>query len=457
MTPPRHQSNQRDVIYSAPFSDEVEAGLINLALNSAECYYKLEEAGISDNFFHGEAAAYLYGLIHQLTEEGQGSHPTQFSILQRIKALAGGGEAYYGYYRQVQAEPITTEWFDRYLKQLVNLFKKRQFLSMAAELAQMASDDKIPAEACTTFSLDRAETIDRATNPLNILDGKQLKQVMTDYYRDAPNRPEGSPWGIKSLDKFTEGSRLGELSILYAPPGFGKSALYQQACYHRAFNLGRPQLWITIGDMTAPQVFNRWMQQETGVSSISLSRGQFEDPNRFNQKSKVKAALVQLAKSPLYIYEDDTLASSDIRRIVKSLLRKEKTLDVYVDHIGQFTDRAENIYEKTTAIAAQLLRCAHNIRDDNGGPLISLNVISPINKAGKYSGSMDLGHAPENIFTLDPLTPDKGGPDPNKPPSEQSGLINFKIEKSRHGGRGAVALFFQADKAKFMEPEIYRV
>jgi hypothetical protein len=166
MTPPRHQSNQRDVIYSAPFSDEVEAGLINLALNSAECFYKLEEAGITDKFFFGEAAAYLFGLLKKLTEEGQGSHPTQFSLLQRIKAMGDGGEAYYGYYRQIQAEPITVEWFARYLKQLVNLYKKRQFLTMAGELAQMAVDDDIPAEACTTFSLDRAERIDRATNPL---------------------------------------------------------------------------------------------------------------------------------------------------------------------------------------------------------------------------------------------------------------------------------------------------
>jgi replicative DNA helicase len=70
------------------------------------------------------------------------------------------------------------------------------------------------------------------------------------------------------------------------PPGFGKSALYQQACYNRAFTQGKPQLWITIGDMTATQVFNRWMQQETGVSSISLSRGQFATPDGFDHKPK---------------------------------------------------------------------------------------------------------------------------------------------------------------------------
>lgn len=451
----QHQTENKFV--GVPYDPESEAGLINLAISSAECLYRLEEAGISDKFFYGEAAAYLYGLVKKLTEDGQGSHPSEFNFVQHLKQMGVSGESIYSFYRQAQAETIPLDWFDRYVKRLVNSHKKRQFMTMAQELAMMVADESITADNCASYSLDRAETIDRATNPLNILDGGQLKNVMTEYYKVAPTRPEGSDWGIGALDRQIGGAKLGELSILYAPPGFGKSALYQQACYHRAFNLSRPQLWITIGDMTAPQVFNRWMQQETGVSSTELSKGRFETDDKFDHKSKVWSELKKLVIAPLYIYEDDNLASTDVRRIVKSLLRKEKTLDVYIDHIGQFTDRAENIYEKTTTIAAQLLRCAHNIKDEQGSPLISLNVISPINKAGKYSGSMDLGHAPENIYTLDPVGIDKGGPDPTRPPSEQSGLVNFKIEKSRHGGRGSITLFFQAPKAKFFEPEMRRV
>ncbi|MBA3829946.1 MAG: hypothetical protein H0X33_13480 [Taibaiella sp.] len=454
------QPNQNPKDFAPPptvCSPESEFGLVNLALNSAECLYKLDEAGITPEFFYNYEAAYLFGLLKRLTEEGNGAHPAQFNFVSHLKKMDPFDQQIYDYYKRAIVEPITTEWFDRYVKKLVNFYKKRQFLSMAGELAQMALDETIAADVCATYSMTRAETIDRATNPLNILDGAKLKETMIDYYKNAPDRPEGSEWGISVLDETIGGARLGELSVLYAPPGYGKSALFQQACFYRAFILKRPQLWITIGDMTAAQVFNRWVQQEIGISSIELSRGKFTTPDHFDHKPKVWSLLGNLGRVPLYLYEDDTLASSDVRRIIKSLLRKEKTLDVYVDHIGQFTDRAENIYEKTTLIAASLLRCAHNIRDDNGLPVISLNVISPINKQGKYSGSMDLGHAPENIYTLDPLPPDKGGPDPVRSPKDQSGLINFKIEKSRHGGRGSVPLFFEAHRARFTVPELYRV
>lgn len=432
-----------------PMSKEAEAGLISLAINHAECLYRLDEAGITETYFSNHDAAYLFGLLKDLTEQGKGAHPGLFAIVQAIKKLGSQGQGTYEYYSRAATEYIPAEWFDKYLKELIECHKRRELIRMAGELTNLAYDKSVPTDAAILYSLSETEKIDQVSQPLNVLDGQGLAEMMREYYSNADKRPAGANTGITILDTFTGGTRLGELTLLYAPPGKGKSAIFQQICFFRAVTLGRPQLWITIGDMTISQVINRFMQQETGVSSINLSQGDFRDGEGFNHWRKIESHLKSLEAAPLFTYENETLKSTDVRRIIKRLLRQVSFLDVYIDHIGQFTDPAENIYMKTVNVATSLLSCAHGIRDEAGNPLVSINAISPINKQGKYAGAMDLGHAAENIYTLEPLKPQDGGPDPDLKPSEQSGLVNFRIEKSRHGGQGALTLYFDAPRAKF--------
>jgi replicative DNA helicase len=83
--------------------------------------------------------------------------------------------------------------------------------------------------------------------------------------------------GIDQLDNYTGGTRLGEFTLLYAKPGYGKSSLFLQACFYRALVLNRPQLWLSIGDMTAEQDWFRYIQQETGLDALDQAQGNFKD------------------------------------------------------------------------------------------------------------------------------------------------------------------------------------
>lgn len=453
--PPK--SNTKEPEPELPCSYEAEDGLLNLAAGNSEMLYRLEEAGVTEKFFFSEPARYLFGLLRSLTEDGKGKHPGEYHLIQRLAAAPNQeGADYLAYYRRITGEFAGGQWFDKWLGELTGAYQKRRYIELSAILAKMAYDPYVPADACTLYALGEAEAIDRATNPLDIIDGPQLAGMMRDYYQNAAKRQGALEWGIADIDQYTGGgSRLGEYTIVRGEPGSGKSALLQQTYLHRAYlqreapeDERRAQVWITVADMSVYQVFNRMMQQQTGVSAVSLSQGRFDkyqDGMRFNQWHKVEQHLSNLEGMPwAYIHENDSLDSSSIRRVIKTILRRENAIDVYVDYLQQLADPGE-VYERTRAISRNLLHCVRKLRAEDGAQRVGITAISSVNKQGQMAGAKELEHDADNVFVVDnPMKKDR-----NRPISEQSGQVTLHIEKQRNGPCGKLELFFKASEARF--------
>jgi replicative DNA helicase len=436
-----------------PHSPDAEIGLINLAIRDAQCLYKMQEAGIQPEHFFSEYTGTMYALLTSLTDQGKGAHPGKFNIIQAIKRDYTAD--FLDFFYSVSQEPIAKDWLDKYLREVVNAYKKRELIRAAAELTSMAYADDIPADAGIAFALNEAERIDRATNPLNIMNGAAYEKYLRDYYQRAPGLPKGAMSGIDQLDNYTGGTRLGEFTLLYAKPGYGKSSLFLQACFHRALVLHRPQLWLSIGDMTAEQDWFRFIQQQIGLDALEQAHGNYEDSQGVDLWPDIDGYLKKLGESKLFIHQAGKIHTLEAGRIIKKLLREVDTLDVYIDHIGHFSDTAENIYQKTVQISNALVNFAHEIVGPDGNHRVSINAISPINKTGETVGANDLQHAAETVMKIDPLPVNEGGPDKSKAPDMQSGWVKVAIEKNRWGGSGAVKLFFNAPKARFYDTEYF--
>lgn len=439
-----------------PHSDEAEDGLINLMIHYPECFYEVDESGITKEFYYNHEAAYMHELIFALVEEGGGQHPTPYNIICRLKAETN--KDYYTYYNRVMPEVCPKEWVGSYLKKLVNTYKKRLEAELYLEGYKRAFDTSIEADNSLASTIKRAEQIEQLTNPLDMFSMARLEKLLRNDYEQAPTRPRGATWGISSLDNFTGGLRFGENSLLFAKPGLGKTSLLWQACWERSMLTDRWQLWITLGDMTTPQLFRRGMQQQTGLSSISQMQGRYVGKDGFDRWDEIDHNLKALKKRKLIICEPEQFYTSDLRRTIKRVLRQVPTVDVYIDHVGLFSDKCDDINVMTSNIATALLSCGHHIKDSKGNNIVSITAVSPINKSGEYKGSTALGHAAENIYSLDRARVQDGGADFTKDPSDQSGYVNFSMLKNRHGGAGTVKLWFEASKALFMDkPNDYKM
>jgi hypothetical protein len=106
-------------------------------------------------------------------------------------------------------------------------------------------------------------------------------------------------------------------------------------------------------------------------------------------------------------------------------------------------------------ISNALVNFAHEIVGPDGNHRVSINAISPINKAGETVGAQDLQHAAETVMKIEPLPGGtRAARTRSKAPDEQSGWVKVAIEKNRWGGSGAVKLFFNAPKARFLETDL---
>lgn len=439
-----------------PASEEAEDGIVNLIAHNVECLYQVEETGITRDFFYSYQAAFVFDLIMNLYEEGKGQHPSQFTIVRRLRAEKD--ICYFKYFERVVSEVYPKEWLTNFMDKLINTYQKRLEIAVYQEAYYRAFDSNVKANNSLAETEKQLEKIAQVTQPLDMFSGKRLEKRIRDDYEEAPNRPKGATWGIASLDAYTGGLKLGDLSVIYAKPGIGKTSLLWDACIRRARTTERWQLWITLGDMTAPQLFRRGMQQQTGLSSTSQAQGNFVDKQGFDQWEHIDFNLKALRTDKLIILEPASFYTYDLRRVIRRALRHVPTIDVYIDHIGLFSDISENIEVKTNLIAQSLLYCAHKIVDAKNQHLVSITAVSPINKSGTYKGSTDIGHAAENVFSIEHAKVADGGPDLSKDPNDQSGYVNFKIDKNRNGGIGSIPLWWDAKRALFMDkPNDYKM
>lgn len=99
---------------------------------------------------------------------------------------------------------------------------------------------------------------------------RSIKEVMDHVMTDLTKKDvdNGIPTGFKSIDNVVSGFKGGELILLAARPGMGKTTLTLQIC-HNIADTGKPVLFLT-GEMTPKQLGERLLSTVSGISSKKL-------------------------------------------------------------------------------------------------------------------------------------------------------------------------------------------
>lgn len=412
-----------------PHNPEAELGLISILINYPEKLDELSETGITPEMLFSYQAGHILTTYLRLTQEAGGNPPSLFSMTQTLRH----SEPEYAYFKRATTEVFNRTWFNRYAGIVLDCYQKRQYIRLSAELAGMAYDTTVSADACGIMLEGRSHEIETVARPLTVLGQQTLVDRMEQYYQESQKRREGIDWGLRDFDRSTRGTRLGEYTVLIADKGSGKSSLIHQVAYYRATcEFARPQLIITVGDMTAEQIMTRIQQQLTGVTALDQSFGRYRDRDRVDRWQEIDRNLHRFSALPFYIAEASGYTSTDVKRLIKIMLRREPCFDVYLDYLQQLRDRGE-VYEKTTNISLNLLDLAHNLRDTNGERVVSITALSGVNKTGEHLGAYSIAHDAENVFRLE-MEVLKG----ENLTIEQKAQKRVKVvvEKQRHGGAG---------------------
>lgn len=206
-----------------------------------------------------------------------------------------------------------------------------------------------------------------------------IKETLAETY-DTLDKPggviTGTPTGITALDTLTAGFQPGNLIIVAARPGMGKSALALSAVHHNAVNNMMPAAFFTL-EMSSQEINQRLLSIDTSVGLMKIRTRVGLTPE---DRHKLAYARPVLEEAPLYI--DDTVNARlvDIRARCRRLKSKMPDLNlIVIDYLQLMISdtRSENRNLEVSQISRGLKLLARELE-------IPVVAISQLNRALEF-------------------------------------------------------------------------
>lgn len=184
----------------------------------------------------------------------------------------------------------------------------------------------------------------------------------------------GHSTGLSELDKYTAGFQPGQLVILAARPGVGKTSLALQMARHVAevSNLAVPFISYEMG---TNELTIRLLSSAVGLPAGQIRSGNF--PAEVNRDIAVQAE--KMAQVPLYIDDNPPEDIGALRSQMRRLARRTEIGMIVVDYIqlmASATTKSGNRNEEVSVISRGLKQLARELNV----PVIALSQLSRANE-----------------------------------------------------------------------------
>lgn len=271
--------------------------------------------------------------------------------------------------------------------------------------------------------------------------------------RDSKDGVTGISTGLEPLDRMTTGFHPGEMNVIAARPGVGKTSLALNMARHIAAQ-GRGAVVFFSLEMTASQLTERLVSSMAGVGIQAIIDGTLAD-RFFDDLDKAAETLSNL---PIFIDDSPSISSAEIRAKTRRLAQREKggIAAIFVDYLQlmQGDDGVENHQLKVAKNSSDLKGLAKDLS-------VPVMVLSQLSRgAAKREGPPRLSDLRDSgaieqdadmVMFLHDENADSGKEDDRA----QGGLrrIMLRIAKQRKGQRGDIRLIFNASVTTFYPDE----
>jgi len=354
-----------------PSNKEAEMSVLGVTFIDNSLVDKICEEINSDMFFD-EKNKHLFEAIAELHKNGL---PIDIGMvkeeLDKKKKLThvGGIE----YISEVIDSVITSANLNYYIDILKEHATRRNLINAATEIVTEAYDE----ENVTTV-LDNAER-----NILNVVKVRTVKDFVPihEILRRAQAKLEelakskklitGLETGFYDFDKITTGFQPGELIILAARPGMGKTALALNMATYAATTTEKAVAIFNL-EMPAEQLVNRIISAQGGIDAYKLQTGQMQerDWKRYNE------AMNNLAETNLYIEDNSGVTVSEIKAKCRRLANMPKGLGLVVIDYLQLVTTGNRRIESRQVEVSEISRSLKTMALELGVPVIALSQLS---------------------------------------------------------------------------------
>ena len=356
-----------------------------------------------------------------------------------------GGLSFLG---ELLGESPTAVHVEYYAQAVARAATLRRLIEAGGRITALGYDER--GELDTT--LDRAEqTLFAVSQRQRGADFVPLNAVVQQYFdaAQADAAEQVVPTGLLDLDRRLNGGlRPGQLALLAARPGLGKSGLAMSIAYHLGVRHRRGVGVVSL-EMSRGELLQRLIAIHTGVDTRQVeARTRRGDPAMVD-------ALAAIADAPIAIEDSAMLTVMDVRSKARRLAAVRPLELLIVDYLQLLIgDTPSNSrVDEVSRISRQLKLLAREL----GCPVLALSQLSRevekrTSKVPQLSDLRDSGSLEQDADIVLFIYREEAYVEQ----SEQCGKAELHVAKQRNGPLGVVGVRFDAPTTRFTNLETRR-
>lgn len=413
-----------------------------------ECLTKLKP----DDFYL-LANRTIYLAITEMFEHSEPVDP--ISLADHLRSMGEleriGGESYL---LELGSNSLALASWRHHVEMLRRDATLRELISASAKIQAMAFD----------APEDSRDVVDFAEKQIFDVTGKDVRDnaaslgsIMEDLYEQlgemaqAGENEFGIKTGYPSIDNALQGMRPGQMVVIGARPGVGKTSFALNLCVNAA-RAGASVVFFSL-EMSKVEIAQRLLAAESQVSLSEIRGARIQE----NQWPDLLAATGTL--SSLDVQIDDTAGTTvtEIRAKARRLLHEKQNGIVIIDYLQLISpppgrSRADS---RATEVG-EMSRGIKVMAKDLGVPVVALSQLNRTveGRTGKRPQLSDLRESgsieqdADIVILLDRSTSDEEAERQDRP---DKGVTQFIIAKNRSGPLGTIDLVFVPGSTKFYE------
>lgn len=255
----------------------------------------------------------------------------------------------------------------------------------------------------------------------------------------------GVPTGFIDLDHLTNGLHSGQMIIIAARPGMGKSTLGLDFARAASIRHGLCSVFFSL-EMTKSEIVMRLMSAESGVPLNAIRKGDMNE--EYWQRISNKTA--QVSRAPLFIDDSPNLTMMEIRAKARRLKQRHDLKLVVIDYMQLMTSgkRVESRQIEVSEFSRQIKLLAKELEV----PVVALSQLNrgPESRQDKKPMLSDLresGSLEQDADVVILLHRE----DAYDKQSERAGEADFIIAKHRNGATDTLPVAFQGALSRFVD------
>ena len=337
-----------------------------------------------------------------------------------------------------------------YMQIVKDNYVRRNLIETATNIASEAYDEENVTDLLDNAEKDILNVVKARQSSVFVPIHEVLRRAQENLEILAQNKRTitGLETGFYDLDKYTAGLHGGELIILAARPGMGKTSFALNIATNAAMTTDKGIAIFNL-EMPAEMLVNRMISAVGQIDSYKLATGalQSNDWKRYNE------ALSQLAETNIFIEDNASVTASEIRAKCRRLANTEKGLGLVVIDYLQLVTSGGRRTESRQVEVSEISRSLKTMALELNVPVIALAQLSrnaekrenaqPMLADLRESGSL------EQDADLVLFINRKDYYDTKKDIKETIVPVDLIIAKHRKGATGKIDLLFELNMSNF--------